>query len=269
MTEEILQFLAEHKFSVELSFDGIAQDILRKKGSFKAISPKIGELLNHPDIGLEVNSVFTPVSVGLLSESVKSIMELGVPNMHVSFSTVEPWNRGALLRLEEEMATLRKIVMDHYRKEGNVPVVNFRDFHAKGIFYCAAGKDRLAIATDGEIWGCYLFPDYFRGIRKAEDKEIGRWKGAEYQKFSFGSLENFQKNHRSTYPRILRNYSKLSMDNFSTSKMECFLCEELESCAVCPINAAFSGIRLGEVPDHICKIQKIIIREKEKFWKEI
>jgi len=276
LTDEILQFLSEHKFSVELSFDGIAQDILRKKGSFKAISSKIGELLNHPDIGLEVNSVFTPVSVGYLSESIKSIMELGVPNIRVSFSSIEFWSRGALLGLEEEMAKLRKIVISHYKKEENIPVVNFRDAHEKGIFYCAAGKDRLAIATDGEIWGCYLFPDYFKGMVRAEDEWRGGSKGepglgigpSDYKKFCFGSLENFIKNHRKIYPRILRNYSKLSMDNYSTSKMECFLCEELESCAVCPVNAAFSGDRLGKIPDHICKINKIKIREKEKFKKE-
>jgi sulfatase maturation enzyme AslB (radical SAM superfamily) len=265
LTEEILQFLSKYKFHVELSFDGIAQDILRKKGSFKAISPKIGELLNHPDIGLEVNSVFTPASVGYLSKSVKSIMEFDVPNIHVSFSTIETWNQGALLRLKEEMAKVRKIVVGDYKREGTIPVVNFRDMNANGIFYCAAGKDRLAMTTDGEIWGCYLFPDYFKRTGKAEDKERGGWKSADFQKFSFGSLENFIKNHRNIYPRILRNYSKLSMDNFSTSKMECFLCEDLESCAVCPINAAFSGTPLGEVPDHICKIQKIIIREKKKL----
>lgn len=276
LTDEIVQFLSEHKFSVELSFDGLAQDVLRKKGSYKAIAPKISELLNHTDIGLEVNSVFTPLSVGYLSESIKSIMELGVPNICVSFSTIESWNRGALLRLEEEMAELRKIVVGHYKKEGNIPVVNYRDVHAKGIFYCAAGKDRLAMATDGEIWGCYLFPDYFKGIGKDEDEARGGRKGepglgigpSNYKKFSFGSLENFIKNHRNIYPRILRNYSKLSMDNFSTSKMECFLCEELESCAVCPINAALSGARLGEIPDHICKINKIKTREKKKFKKE-
>lgn len=276
LTEEILQFLSEHKFSVGLSFDGLAQDVLRKKGSYKEISPKIGQLLKHADIGLEVNSVFTPVSVGFLSDSVKSIMELGVLNIRVSFSTIESWNQVTLLRLEEEMAKLRKIVVSHYKKEGNIPVVNYRDVYGKGIFYCSGGKDRLAIATDGTIWGCYLFPDYFKELGKAKNEERAENKGKstpeirppDYKEFCFGSLKNFTKNHKDIYPRILRNYSELSMDNFSTPKMECFFCEELESCGACPVNAAFSGTRLGEIPGYICEILKIKIRENEKFRKE-
>ncbi|UCC41741.1 MAG: hypothetical protein JSV96_05270 [Candidatus Aminicenantes bacterium] len=281
LTEEILQFLSEYKFSVELSFDGLSQDILRKKDSFKEIAKKIGELLNHKNIGLEVNSVFTPDSVGHLSESVKIIRDLGVPNIRVSFSTIKHWNRVTLLRLEKETAKLRKIVIDHYRKEGNIPVVNFRDLHKKGVFYCTAGKDRLALATDGEIWGCYLFSDYYertvdkdrkyaKGVRaKREEKGRTELRSRDYKRFSFGSLENFKRNYRTSYPRIMRNYGELSMDNFSTPKMKCFLCDKLENCGACPINAAFSGVRLGEIPSHICEIQKINIREKEKFKKEI
>jgi len=51
--------------------------------------------------------------------------------------------------------------------------------------------------------------------------------------------------------------------------MKCFLCPQLENCAVCPINASFSGYRLGKVPSYLCEIQKIKIKEKEKFRREI
>jgi sulfatase maturation enzyme AslB (radical SAM superfamily) len=60
LTKEIIQFLNENKFSVELSFDGLAQDVNRKKGSVKKIVPIIKELLNCSDINLEINSVFSP-----------------------------------------------------------------------------------------------------------------------------------------------------------------------------------------------------------------
>ena len=104
-------------------------------------------------------------------------------------------------------------------------------------------------------WGCFLFPDYFKGKEKTP----------EYQKFFFGHLDSFIKNHEKIYPRISSNYEKLSMNNFSTARMECFLCQEIEHCAVCPINAAFSGSPLGKIPSHMCEIQKIKIKEKRKF----
>ena len=162
ITEEIIQFFNKHKFSVELSFDGLAQEILRNKGSYKKTVSIIEELLNCPDIALEVNSVFTPTTVDYLSESIKFIMDLGVLNIHFSLSMIKPWDKVSLLKLENEMMKLVKILLNNYKREGNIPVVNFREEPGKGIFYCAAGKDRLAITPDEEIWGCFLFPDYFK-----------------------------------------------------------------------------------------------------------
>lgn len=237
----------------------MAQEVLRNKGSFKKTVSIIEELLDSPDIDLEVNSVFIPTTVDYLSESIKYIMDIGVPNIHFSLSMIKPWNQASLLKLENEMMQLRKILLNNYKRKGNIPVVNFREESGKGIFYCAAGKDRLAITPDEEIWGCFLFPDYFRGKENSP----------EYQKFYFGTLDNFIENHKSIYPRILSNYARLSMDNFSACRLGCFLCLELENCAVCPVNASFSGSPLGKIPSYLCKIQKIKIKEKEKFRREI
>jgi len=237
----------------------LAQEVLRKKASFNKTVSIIEELLNCPNINLEVNSVFAPTTVDYLSESIKFVMDLGVLNIHFSLSMMKPWNQPSLLKFENEMTKLVKILVNNYKRKGNIPVSNFREESNKGIFYCAAGKDRLAITPDEEIWGCFLFPDYFKGKENSP----------EYQKFYFGPLDKFIENHKSIYPRILSNYARLSMDNFSTSRLECFLCPELENCAVCPINAAFSGNPLGEIPSYMCKIQKIKIKEKEKFRREI
>ncbi|GAG37798.1 unnamed protein product, partial [marine sediment metagenome] len=86
-----------------MSFDGLAQDVLRKKGSFKKTVSIIEELLNYPNIDIEINSVFTPTTVDYLSESIKFIMDLGVPSIHFSFSIIKPWNQASLLKLENEM----------------------------------------------------------------------------------------------------------------------------------------------------------------------
>ena len=259
ITDEIIQFLNKHKFSVELSFDGLAQDSQRKKGSSKKIVSCIKELLNFPDIDLEVNSVFTPETVDHISESIEFIMELGVLNIRLSLSIIKPWDQASLQRLEKEMIKISKIVLSHHERKGNIPVINFRDDLEKGIFSCAAGLDRLTITPEGKIWGCYLFPEYFEGKENSP----------EYQKFYFGTLDNFIENHENVYPRISSNYAQLSMDNFSTPKMNCFLCSELKNCVICPINAGFSGVSLGKIPQYACQIQKIKIRIRKKFQQEI
>jgi len=259
ITEEIIQFFNKHKFSVELSFDGLAQEVLRNKGSFKKTVSIIEELLNCPDIELEVNSVFAQTTVDYISDSLKFIMDLGVPSINFSLSIIKPWNQVSLQKLENEMIKLVKILVSNFKRKGNIPVVNFREESDTGIFYCAAGKDRMAITPDEEIWGCVLFPDYFKGKEHS----------LEYQKFYFGALDDFIENHKNIYPRIFSNYARLSVDNFSASGLGCFLCPELENCEACPINASFSGNPLGEMPSHLCKIQKIKIKEKENFRREI
>ncbi len=237
----------------------MAQDSQRKKGTFKKIVSTIKELLNCPDIDLEVNSVFSPETVDRISESMEFIMELGVPTIRLSLSILRPWDQASLQSLESEMIRLSKLVLDHHRSAGNIPVVNFRDDSGKGIFTCAAGVDRMAVTPEGKIWGCYLFADYFEG---KEDS-------TEYQGFCFGTLDDFIENHEEVYPRISSRYAQLSMHNFSTPRMSCFLCSELKNCAVCPVNAAFSGVSLGKIPPYVCEIQKIKIRTKKKFRQEL
>ena len=127
---------------------------------------KINELLNFPGINLEVNSVFTPLTVSYLLESIKFIMDMGVSQIHFTNSTLESWDRVSLLKLENEMQKLREITLTHCKRRGNIPVMNFREHHGKGIFYCTAGEERLAIAPEGAIWGCFLFPDYFKEKEK-------------------------------------------------------------------------------------------------------
>lgn len=258
LTPEMMGFFNENSFSVEFSFDGLAQDISRKKGSFKKAVFNIKRLLDCPDIELEINSVFSPRTVGYLAESIEFILGLGVQNIRISLSILEPWNTGSLQKLENQLRKTRKITLEHYRKEGTIPVVNLRDGRRKGIFYCAAGSDRLSVLPDGGVWGCSLFYDFFWGRERKEESQ-------EYEKYYFGALDNFIDNHQNIYPRVSSNYSWLSVDNYSTPRMKCFLCPEVEECMICPVNAAFAQGVLGKIPEYVCQLQKIRINERKKW----
>lgn len=255
ITDESLRLFSRYRFALEISFDGMAQDANRKRGSSAKIVSNIGKLLDCPEIRVEVNSVFTPGSVEHLSESARFILGLGVRSVQISFSGGHRWPKESLNKLRREMAELRKVAVDDYRKTGKIRIANFTGNSRKGLFFCAAGKDRFAVTPDGGVWGCFLFPGYFRGKER----------NPEYRKYFFGQLGELTKNHVKIIPRVRANYAWLSVDNFSTAQGPCLFCPELEACAVCPIAAALSGSPLGKIPRDICEIQKILNRERRKF----
>jgi hypothetical protein len=113
----------------------------------------------------------------------------------------------------------------------------------------------LTISTNGELWGCPLFSDYFEHVGESSDKS----------KYCFGTIEEFSKEYEKKHCQISKNYSELRMDNYSTPRMECFLCSEIEYCSVCPISSSFSGFPLNKIPNFICEIQKIKINEIKKY----
>lgn len=256
--DDILNFLNQHKFLLTVSFDGLAQDISKKKGSFKQIVSVIKELLMYPDIDLETNSVFTPTTVGYLSQSIQFIIELGVQNIDLSLHKMIPWDSSSLSQLKEELISLRGFLLSFYKKEGKIPLVEFREDPKKDIFCCFAGRDRMSIAPDGKLWGCCLFPDFLK-------KE----KTGEYEKYSFGDLDSFTESYEEVYPEILMNISTLRTDHFSTPHTSCILCDELEECGVCPMDTAFSGAITKRIPPWICDIKKILRKEKKTFREEL
>jgi sulfatase maturation enzyme AslB (radical SAM superfamily) len=259
MTEETLRFLDNHEFSVIYSFDGLAQNIHRRDGNFDDAVSNIQKALRHPQIQLEVNSVFTPDTVDLISESMELMMNLGVKKINLSPSMLRPWGQDSLDLLKIEMAKLRKILEVHCKKLQEVPIVSFQKDDSEGFFYCAGGQDRMAITSEEHVWGCDLFADYFRGKENLP----------EYNQYFFGDLDTFAKTHKKALAEISSNYAKLGMDNFSAPNRPCLFCSNLENCTVCPISATFGGAPIGEIPSFVCEIQKIRIGEQKKFWEEV
>ena len=255
LSGEAVEFLGKHRFAVTLSFDGLAQDRQRQKGSFDRILSRLKTLRDEPGLDLSVNSVFTAGTVGCLADSVRLLMDLKVPRIYFALSTLAPWDAQALDRLKEQLSRLRKLAVRHLQGTGEIPLDFFRTEQSRGIFSCAGGKNWLALNPEGRVWGCYLFSDYFEGREVSED----------YERYCFGRLSSFRKKPAVLHARHAVHYARLTMDHFSTSRGPCFLCPDVLHCAVCPVNAALAGVPLGRIPDHLCAIQKIRARELEKF----
>lgn len=258
MSSEAIRFFSRFRFEVLVSFDGLAQEV-RRPGSRRPISRLLDRLLDESHILTATNSVFTPRTVNALAASIRSLVERGIPEIYISLSNNSAWSPGPLVRLADELRVLGRWLRGFYEKQGRMPVVDFRMPYSEGVFFCSAGRDRLALASDGTLWGCHFFPEYFNS----------RPNGSESQKYCFGSLRDFIRNPEGVYRKKLKNYGPLRIDFCHTDKSFCQLCRHLERCVVCPLAAAMTSSIIGRIPVSACRISRLLIREKELFWKDV
>jgi uncharacterized protein len=259
ISDETLAFLNENSFELLLSFDGLAQDRERKNGTMKKTKVVLEKLLGSPKIKVGTNSVFTPETVGFLSSSLKYLAEMGVPDILMSVSLNSTWSRAALLSYGKELRQTGLWLAEFYARKRKVPLASFRETESDGIFACRAGRDRMALAADGTLWGCYLVADYF----------AGRSRSPESADYCFGSFGDFSGKARSIYVGILKNYARWRMDRCSTGKTFCPLCPQFSQCRICPMTVGLSGGTIGMIPEFLCRTNKVLFKERELFWSAV
>lgn len=257
LNNEILEFLSQHEFSLVLSFDGLAQDISRKKGTFDFLVSVIPRILARPRISLETNSVFSPETVGYLSESIKLLIELGVTNLDVHFAHTPPWTPAAFLRLEDELARAGEFFLSRYDELRDIPWEDFHKERRKAVSYCSAGEDRMAVSAQGTLWGCAIFPHYLRE----------KYGVSGCQKYCFGDIDAFIKNPQRIYAQKIAVYSELRMDRFSTPERSCLMCDELEQCWLCPLASGLTTGEIGKIAAASCQRSRILRKGKREFLK--
>lgn len=255
LNDDILEFLARHEFKIELSFDGLAQDISRGKGSSELLLSAIHRILSEPRLSLETNSVFTSETVGLVSESVELLVKLGVPKLDINFGHKPPWTPAALRRLEEEVDRVGEFFLSRYEDVRDVPWSDFLERPDRAIRYCPAGADRMAVSALGAVWGCAVFAHHSEG-------KDGMSPSREY---CFGDIETFAENPREVYAERIVNYSTLRMDLFSTPNGSCLMCDEVESCWICPIAAGWTSGEIGMISSVNCQRARILRHGKRRF----
>ncbi|UCH93731.1 MAG: radical SAM protein [Candidatus Aminicenantes bacterium] len=279
ITDEMLDFFNRNQFGLMLSFDGLAQDKGRKKGTLDQMVQVMKRIRAHPGIDFEINSVFTPGTISSLTDSLRFMIQLDRSDITLNFSTIEEWTPLDLDALSTELKRLSDFLFSYYQEKGTIPVKNFQAPETlveadtakemkRGIFRCNAGKDRMAVTPEGKLWGCFLFHDYFKT----------RENHPQYQDYFLGTLTDFIANYETRYPVILANYSELRQDFFQVDKKNpgengenefCFLCEDIDGCVVCPVNAAYTSGALGKVSYHKCQLIKIQRHAQENFRQKL
>ncbi len=256
LSDDILDFLEEHRFTVLLSFDGYAQDTNRKKGSFQSTAGLLGRIKKRPAISLVTNSVFTPETVSRLADSLLFLIDQSVSRLQLSLSFHQPWDRNSLSCLRRELAVVRPRLLEFHDEHGFFPVLDLDRAAAPGNFYCGAGLERMALGPDGTVWGCFLLCDYFRA----------RGRPAESESYCFGHLDDYIRQNKKARQGVLDNHAWLRPRPLRTPRSSCWLCPDRDGCRLCPVNAAFFSPGLGRVSSSACALSRVLLRERDRLW---
>ena len=265
VNDEILDFFNAHGFTLLLSYDGQAQEICREPGSRQFMLDLIRRINReaYPGIEFSTNSVFTPATVNHLSQSLRSIVEMGVTEVRLSLAEDQPWDEAGLTTLEKELEKLGDFLISYYKEKEIIPVINFRPSKPRTAenkaFRCDGGRYRMAIGPEGDLWGCLVFHGYLKDNRDRDD----------FGTYSFGKLDHFIENFETIYPRVLSNYTALRQDCFFTGEQFCFLCKEVKNCDICPARAAQATSFVGKIPTWMCGLKQILRKEAAKLLKRI
>lgn len=255
---EKLRFLSAHRFRVNLSHDGTAQDVTRPSRLNPSLLEIMDRLKRLPGIDFETNSVFIPGTVGEIYRSARFFLDRGIKNCHLTYSILDPWDSVHLDRMREEVEELRAFLLSHYRRHRQIPVQNFESPPSVGLFRCAAGQDRMTVAADGRLWGCRFFADYYSSRKDRPD----------FDSFCFGDIRGFRLKKDGEFSAISEHYRALRMDRFASERTPCRRCPSLLFCSACPATAALSTGVIGKIPAWMCDVKNIWLEAARKFWEE-
>ena len=244
LTKEQVLFFRDHRFSLGLSYDGMAQKF-RDAASVTAVKQALETLLRLYPEGYTVNSVFTPHTVKLLAASMEKLLRRGHRRLRYSLDLTAVWHATALEEYERQLERLAASCLDHRKRTGELPLENFMPQLKPGIFACAAGRDRLALLPDRTVWGCEIFHTLLGHDRDHPD----------HARYCFGTLEDFTTAPRAAMAGVTAHYSELRQDFFISDRKElCGLCANLEYCSICPGTAALATGVPGIFPSWLCRM---------------
>lgn len=246
-----LDFLQKHSFHIMLSFDVFAQNVQRQPATFRMLMQKLRDIQSRK-LSLEINSVFSPDSIALISSSIAYLLKNNVNRINLSLDQTKVWSRRHLTHLNQAMLDIKTMLVKYYQKNRSVPLTNFT-LSQTGMFTCTAGIDRIAVSPDGTFWGCALFPDISEHAPSKSDFPL----------FRFGSNDLFDSISKA------KGFRSLSVDHMRSGDRFCFLCPYLNDCEICPANAVLAGGEFREVPAHMCRIQQIKAQAVRAFRSEI
>ncbi len=248
INDDFLEFLNLHRAALQISFDGYAQEKQRMQPTIRYISQMIERIKSYPEIILSINSVFTKPHVSELSKSIIKMIELEIPEIEFCLDILGNWDEESLDIYRYELGKVASYLKANNDGSSRIPVSLFKRKKADRMFCCNQGENSLTIDTDGNIWGCYRFCDYFKLNRGGQDSRA----------FNFGNILNLDNIIEWIDQNGIEINRSFRTDRYMTSDHQyCFKCEYNRSCRICPANSVLSTSSFWVVPEWQCKVNQL------------
>jgi len=276
ISEGVADYLDEHEFDIQLSFDGVQQaQGYRGSGTFEILNSVLDSLsVKHPQLfrnRLRISMTVIPVTFSLLAESVKFLLEKGVRRIQINpcLTPYSGWEKDRINKLDDEFARVAEISLNHLQHTGMVPVTLLRKRdnevtrEGRRFRMCnALNGDALVMDLDGQLYTCTLLVE-------------------SYQKFPPGSLMEqvpALKLGDVRDPKVRMRCAALAesagvanlLPSLRGSCSSCGNCDECEysgQCNVCPVSIWQVSSAAGpyRVPDFVCAFNKVTLKYRERF----
>ena len=274
--DEHLDFLVDHDFEVQLSFDGVtpAQD-LRGRGTFAVLDQLLRRIrVERPAFlaeHLTVAITLTVANLPHLAASVTYFLDNGVQDLAISPAVTDQreWAPASIDELEAQFAQVFEHSLRVFNRTGSVPLTVFRrqegdSVHKpQGQSMCGVGRgETAAVDVDGQVHGCVMFAESYQVFPTV-------FLRSRFEAMQMGHLEDSRFADRmAAYPAAARAAEIFhdKQDKYS-SYGKCADCRHMPRCAVCPVSIgnAPGNTDPRRVPDFLCAYNLVSLKYREMF----
>lgn len=280
-TDSVVDFLADRRFELQVSFDGIpAASDVRGRGSFRVLDRKLARIRErHPRFfsTIFVAATVSPETVKYLGDSTAYFLEAGYGEVTFSpvFTDSSTWTDGGWRELNEQFSRVYDLSLDHYRHTGEVPVSLFESGggrepssdHGKPMAMCGVPSGVCpAVDVDGRIHACATFVETYQKLpsdfmrSRLDTLRLGDVRSSDFR-------ERIDALHDAALETGLFHNKREKYSSYG----RCGECEYLHSCTVCPTSIGHipGNTDPNRVPDFICAFNMVSNRYAEAFARQV
>lgn len=279
MDDEVATFLARHRVTTQLSFDGVpVMQERRAPGTFARLDALLDRLRRtRPAFfrrRLCINMTLRSATLDGLADSVDYFLAKDVRELTITplLTHDAAWRRDSIETLRAQYARVLRSALRHHRATGEIPLAGLRALpEAKPpdgeAGHCSARAGRkIAVAPDGGVSGCVVLSEAFQrpGTRGLRDRVV---------EARLGPVDD-----PGLSPRLARLPARLAASGLFDGREEryssygrCAECRHREACGFCPVAIAHGPDHADphRVPDAICAFNQVRLECRERFQRAI
>lgn len=173
---KVVEYFRAHGFSPTLSFDGVAPANDRNRvfrnnaGTFSTIDRKLELFRDYPH-KMHLMFTFTPQTVRYLEASVRYALDKGLGGARINLMPAISgyvWTEAGYRAFERQLFILAEMFLERYARGSLLNICSNEDVpmdhHLLNLArpgpgeasFCAAGRNILAVSTEGGLYPCYV-----------------------------------------------------------------------------------------------------------------